>query len=103
MGFNDVSKNSHNRCVWEDVAAMIGLLFKVESGCISINSAFDCVTCSIMSLLLWIFGKTYKLLVFQSKLGIKSRSFSVKQSSCFFTSDLRFFITYLSAFTGSVL
>ena len=63
---------------------MIGLLFKVEGGCISINSAFDCVTFSIMSLLLWIFGKTYRWLVFQSKLVIKSCSLSVRQSSCFF-------------------
>ena len=51
MGFNNVSKNSLYRCVGEDGPAMIGLLFKVEDGIISINSAFDCVTFSIVSLI----------------------------------------------------
>ena len=87
-GFNSVPRNSLCRCIGENRPAMIGLLFKVGGGCISMNSAFDSVTSSIISLLLWILGKTYSWLVFQSKLVIGSCSFSVKQSSCFFTSDL---------------
>ena len=68
----------------------------------SVSSAVVSVVFSVVSLFLWILGKTYRWLVFQSKLVIKSFSLSVKQSLCFFTSALRFFITRLSASTGSV-